>query len=69
MAELVEIKDSPSGLTIVLELALRIWRPPSIHFISAIGFEGAVEQVKPTTSPTLASVGPEMVTWLGATFY
>lgn len=62
-------KNLPSGLTIVLELALRICRPPSIHLISAMGFEGAVEQVKTTTSPTLASVGPEMVTCVGATIH
>lgn len=35
--------------------------------MSAAGFDGAVLQVRGTGSPTLASEGPEMVTWEGAT--
>jgi len=57
----------PSGLTIVFEVALRTCRPPTIHLISAGGFDGAVVHVSGTISPTRASVGPITVTWVGAT--
>lgn len=57
----------PSGDTIVLEVALRTCRPVTIHFISAGGFEFPVVQVRGTTSPTLASVGPVIVTRAGET--
>uniref|UniRef100_A0A224XTP1 Putative secreted protein n=1 Tax=Panstrongylus lignarius TaxID=156445 RepID=A0A224XTP1_9HEMI len=37
-----------------------------VHFISAGGLLLAVVQVRGTASPTLASVGPEIVTCAGA---
>lgn len=57
----------PSGDTTVLDVALRTCRPATIHLISAGGLEFAVVQVSGTGSPTLASVGPDMVTWAGET--
>lgn len=52
----------PSGETTVLDVAFLTCLPPTIHLISAGGLELGVVQVKGTGSPTLASVGPEMVT-------
>lgn len=52
----------PSGETTVLEVALRTCRPATIHLISAGGLLFAVVHVNGTGSPTLASVGPEIVT-------
>lgn len=57
----------PSGLTTVRDVALRIWRPPTVHLISAGGFDGAVVHVSGTTSPTRASLLPDMETCVGAT--
>jgi hypothetical protein len=57
----------PSGETTVLEVAFLTCLPATIHLISAGGFEFAVVQVKGTGSPTLASVGPDMVTCAGET--
>lgn len=57
----------PSGETTVLETASLICRPPIIHLISAGGLDGAVVHCNGTGSPTRASDGPEMVTWVGAT--
>lgn len=57
----------PSGETTVLEVAFLTCLPVTIHLISAGGFEFAVVHVKGTGSPTLASVGPEMVTCEGET--
>lgn len=57
----------PSGETTVLDVAFRICRPLTIHFISAGGFEGAVVHCSGTMSPTLASVAPVIETWVGAT--
>lgn len=52
----------PSGLTTVLDVVFLKCLPPTIHFISAGGFDGAVVQVNETTSPTLASDNPEIDT-------
>lgn len=57
----------PSGDTIVFEVAFLTCLPVTIHLISAGGFELPVLQVKGTTSPTLASVGPVIVTREGET--
>lgn len=57
----------PSGETTVREVAFLTCRPATIHLISAGGFELAVVQVRGTGSPTLASVGPDIVTWAGET--
>lgn len=57
----------PSGETTVLEVAFLTCLPATIHFISAGGFELAVVHVRGTGSPTLASVGPDIVTWDGET--
>lgn len=57
----------PSELTTVLEDAFLISCPPTIHLISARGFDGAVLHCNGTISPTLASEGPEIVTCVGAT--
>lgn len=57
----------PSGETTVLAVALRICLPETIHFISAGGLLLAVVHVNGTGSPTLASVGPEIVTCAGET--
>lgn len=57
----------PSGDTTVLEVALRICLPATIHFISAGGLLFAVVHVNGTGSRTLASVGPEIVTCAGET--
>lgn len=57
----------PSGDTTVLEVALRTCLPATIHFISAGGLLFAVVHVSGTGSPTLASVGPEIVTCDGET--
>lgn len=58
---------SPSGLTVVRDVALRICRPPTIHLISAGGFDAAVVHVSGTISPTRASVDPDIETCVGAT--
>lgn len=52
----------PSGETIVLDVEFRYCLPATIHLISAGGFEFDVVHVNGTGSPTLASVGPEIVT-------
>lgn len=57
----------PSGETTVFDVAFRICRPLTIHFISAGGFDGAVVHCSGTMSPTLASVAPVIETWVGAT--
>lgn len=57
----------PSGDTIVLAVAFLTCLPATIHLISAGGLELEVVQVRGTGSPTLASVGPEIVTWAGGT--
>lgn len=57
----------PSGLTTVLDVAFLICLPPTIHFISAGGFDGAVAHCNGTGSPTLASDGPDIETCVGAT--
>lgn len=57
----------PSGDTTALDVVFRICLPATIHFISAGGLLFAVVHVNGTGSPTLASVGPEIVTWAGET--
>lgn len=57
----------PSGETTVLEVAFLTCLPATIHLISAGGLLLAVVHVKGTGSPTLASVGPEIVTCDGET--
>lgn len=61
------VTQPPSGAVTVRWVAFLTCRPPIVHFISAGGLLLAVVHVKGTASPTLASVGPEMVTWAGAT--
>lgn len=51
----------------VLEVALRTCLPVTVHLISAGGLEFPVVHVRGTTSPTLASVGPVIVTRDGET--
>lgn len=57
----------PSGLTIVREVTFFSVLSPTIHQISARGFDGAVVHVIGTGSPTRASEGPETTTWAGET--
>lgn len=52
----------PSGEATVFDVAFRICRPLTIHFISAGGFDGAVVHCNGTMSPTLASVAPVIET-------
>lgn len=57
----------PSGETTILDVAFLTCLPATIHFISAAGLLFAVVQVNGTGSPTLASVGPDIVTCAGET--
>lgn len=54
--------EPPSGERDVLYVPFRKCLPLTIHLISAGGLLLAVVHVKGTSSPTLASVGPEMLT-------
>lgn len=68
MAVMLEVViQPPSGDTIGLEVAFLTCLPATIHLISAGGLLLAVVHVRGTGSPTLASVGPEIVTWAGET--
>lgn len=57
----------PSGEMTVFEVTFRICFPPTIHLISAGGFDGAVVHCSGTISPTRASEAPCIVTCVGAT--
>lgn len=66
--ETLDVDDQPpSMLFCVLNEELLNGRPLSDQLMRAGGLEGAVRQVNWTTSPTLASVAPDIVTSLGAT--
>lgn len=64
---LLTVIHPPSGAVKVRLVALRTCLVPTIHLISAGGFEFAVVHVNVTGSPTRDSVAPEIATWAGAT--
>jgi hypothetical protein len=62
MLMLLDVIQPPSGDSALLLVAFCRFLPFTIHLMSAGGFELAVLHERCTVSPTLPSVGPEIVT-------